>query len=187
MSMLPESFFLMFRRCFSALSRLLFVDEHLLGDLERVDAVFDEIGFEAGLQKVRHRLLHELVRDGLFRLVLVARLRGEVVGDKNDAVFDVLPGDTGFALLVFVVVLQILVDGVDKGGLRRLFGAAAVLEPRGVVVVFDALHLIRKAARAGELDLVFGLVLAVAAAALRLPEDGGWSGHLHPRSRRHSR
>ena len=66
MSMLPESFFLMFRRCFSALSRLLFVDEHLLGDLERVDAVFDEIGFEAGLQKVRHRLLHELVRDGLF-------------------------------------------------------------------------------------------------------------------------
>ena len=42
--------------------------------------------------------------------------------------------------------------------------------------MFDALHLIREAARAGELDLVFGLVLAVAAAALRLPEDGGGQG-----------
>ena len=42
--------------------------------------------------------------------------------------------------------------------------------------MLDALHLVRKAARAGELDLVFGLVLAVAAAALRLPEDGGGQG-----------
>ena len=44
--------------------------------------------------------------------------------------------------------------------------------------MLDALHLIREAARAGELDLVFGLVLAVAAAALRLPEDGGGQGVL---------
>ena len=42
--------------------------------------------------------------------------------------------------------------------------------------MLDALYLIREAARAGELDLVFGLVLAVAAAALRLPEDGGGQG-----------
>jgi len=55
---------------------------------------------------------------------------------------NVLPGDARLALLVFVVVLQILVDGVDKGSLRRLFGAAAVLEPRGVVIVLDELHLV---------------------------------------------
>ena len=40
------------------------------------------------------------------------------------------------------------------------------------MVVLDDVHAVGKAARAGELDLVFGLVLAVAAAALRLPENG---------------
>ena len=38
--------------------------------------------------------------------------------------------------------------------------------------MLNTLDLIGKAARAGELDLVFGLVVAVAAAALGLPEDG---------------
>ena len=46
------------------------------------------------------------------------------------------------------------------------------------MVVLDTLHLIGKAARAGELDLVFGLVVAVAAAALGLPEDGGGQSFL---------
>ena len=44
--------------------------------------------------------------------------------------------------------------------------------------MLNALHLVGKAARAGELDLVFGLVLTVAAAALGFPEDGGRQGVL---------
>ncbi len=44
--------------------------------------------------------------------------------------------------------------------------------------MLDALHLVGKAARAGELDLILGLVRAVAAAALRLPEDGRCEGVL---------
>ena len=46
------------------------------------------------------------------------------------------------------------------------------------MVVLDALDLVGKAARAGELYFILGLILAVAAAALGLPEDGRREGVL---------
>ncbi|CAN4028288.1 transcription antitermination factor NusB, partial [Dysosmobacter welbionis] len=68
------------------------------------------------------------------------------------------------------LVPQVLVDGGDKGGLGRLLRRAAVLQPGGVVVVLDDVHLIGKAAGHAELHLVLRLVRPVPALLLRLPE-----------------
>ena len=45
-----------------------------------------------------------------------------------------------------------------------------MLEPRGIVVVFKAVDAVREAQGGGDAHLVLGLVLAVAALALGLPE-----------------
>ena len=146
------------------------VQQHLLADLLCVKGVFNEVDLQVAAEELRHGLLDEFVGDGLLGLVLVAGLGGEVVADQHQAVLDIRPGDLALALLVLPLVPQVLVDGGDKGGLGRLFGASAVLQPGGVVVVLDDVHLIGKAAGHAELHLVLRLVRPVPALLLRLPE-----------------
>ena len=88
---------------------------------------YDEVDLQLGAEELRHGLLDELVVDGVFGLVFIAGLGGEVVGDQHQAVLDVLPGDLALALLILPLVPQVLVDGADEGGLRGLLRAAAVL------------------------------------------------------------
>ena len=69
-----------------------------------------------------------------------------------------------FALAFFVHVLLVQ-KGVylrHKSGLHGLVRAAAVLEPGGVVVIFQQLYLVGKAEGRVHFHLVIGLVLAVA-------------------------
>ena len=146
------------------------VDEDLLGDLLGVEGVFDEVDLQLALQKLRHGLLDEFVVDGLLGLVLVGGLGGEVVGDKDQAVLDVVPGELALALLVLALGLQVAVDGGDEGGAHRLLRGAAVLQPGGVVVVLDDLHPVREAEGDRQLHLVVGLVGPVPALPLGLPE-----------------
>ena len=146
------------------------VQQHLLADLLCVKGVFNEVDLQVAAEELRHGLLDEFVGDGLLGLVLVAGLGGEVVADQHQAVLDIRPGDLALALLVLPLVPQVLVDGGDKGGLGRLLRRAAVLQPGGVVVVLDDVHLIGKAAGHAELHLVLRLVRPVPALLLRLPE-----------------
>ena len=102
---------------------------------------------EAAAEKLRHGLLHEFIRDGLFRLVLIGCLRGEAVRHQNQAVLHVLERDLGLGLRILVLRFEIGVDRVDEGVADGLFRRAAVFEPRGIVVIFDAVHLIGEAER----------------------------------------
>ena len=146
------------------------VHQHLLGDLLRVEMVLDEINFQIRPQEFRHGLLHELVGDGFFRLVLVTGLGGEVVGDKDQAVLNILPCDLAFIFLIFVLIPQVLIYCGDKSAFCCLFRRAAMLQPGGVVVVLDDLHFVGKAAGGRELHLVFRLIRTVPAPLFRLPE-----------------
>ena len=148
------------------------VDEHLLHDLVGGVFVLNQVGRQALLEECCHGLLDEAVVDGLLGLVLVRRLGGEAVGHQHQAVLDVLPLD---GTLVFVVLALLLDVGVDRAGKRAagsLFGRAAVLEPRRVVVVLLHLEGAREAQAGRDLDVVVGQVLTVAAAAVRLDEEG---------------
>ena len=80
-------------------------------------------------EKFRHGVLHEFVRDGLFCLVLIRGLRGEAVRHQHQTVGHVLKRDLRFGLRVFVRLLAVGVDGVDKGVFDGLFRRAAVFEP----------------------------------------------------------
>ena len=60
---------------------------------------------------------------------------------------DSLKADGALALLIEVLVLEILVDLVDKGRADGVLRAAAVLEPGRVVVILQHLHLVGEAER----------------------------------------
>ena len=154
------------------------VDEHLLGDLPRVQGILNEVDLQLGPQKLGHGLLDKLVVDGLLGLVLVGGLGGEVVAHQHQAVLHVGPGDLALALLVFALGLEVGVDAIHEGGLHRLLRGAAVLQPGGVVVVLDDLHRVGEAKGDGELHLVLGLVRPVPAPPLGLPEHGQGEGVL---------
>ncbi len=49
------------------------VDQDLVGGAVGLGLVFDEVDLQLAPEKVRHRLLDELVGDGLFRLVFHRR------------------------------------------------------------------------------------------------------------------
>ena len=121
-------------------------------------------------KKLRHRVLHKFVRDGLFRLILIGGLRRKAVCHQHQTVGHVLKRDLRFRLRVFVRRLEIRVDGVDERVFGRLLRRTAILEPRRVVIVLEAVDLVRKAQRRRNFHLVFWLILAVAALALGLPE-----------------
>ena len=153
------------------------VDQDLLGDLVRLGLVLDEVDLESLLEELGHRLLNEPVRDGLLGLVLIGGLGRKAVGHEHKAVENILIRYLALVLVVLVVLLEVGVDGGDERRAHRLVRRAAVLEPRRVVVVFDARDRRGEAERAGQLDLVFRLVRAVAAAPLAFKE-------LHRRQRR---
>ena len=67
--------------------------------------------------------------------------------------------------------LKVAVDLVDEGRAHRVFRAAAVFQPRGVVVILQQLYLIREAKSCAHLDLVFRLVVPVAAGGLALTAE----------------
>ena len=157
-------------------------DEDLPGGFLGGLGVLDEENLQVFPEKVRHALLNEAVVDGLFGLVLVRGLGGEVVGDEDEGLLDVGPGDLGFGLVVFAVLLEPPVHGGEEGRAHGLFGGAAVLQPGGVVVMLDGMRRRAEAEGAGELDFIVGLVRPVPAHPLAGPElDGGvgvFSGQL---------
>ena len=132
--------------------------------------MLDEIDLKLGAEKLRHGLLDELVRDGLFRLVFVGRDGRKAVRDENQTVLHVLKADFALAFLVLTLLLDVGVDGGGEGALRGLFRRAAVLQPGRVVVVFNVIDAVGKAERRRDLHLILRLVRAVAAAALGLDE-----------------
>ncbi len=146
------------------------VDEHLLADLVCVEGVLDEIDLQLGAEEIGHSLLDEFVVDGLFSLVLVAGLGGEVVGDQHQAVLDVVEADLALRLLVLAQLLEPGVDGGDEGGFHGLLRAAPVLQPGGVVVVLHDGHPVGEAEGDRQLHLVLRLVLPVPALPLGLPK-----------------
>ena len=121
-------------------------------------------------EELRHRILHEFIRDRLFCLVLIGGLRREAVCHQHQTVRHVLKRDLRFRLRVFVRRLEIRVDRVDERVFGRLLRRTAILEPRRVVIVLEAVDLIGKAQRRRNFHLVFRLILAVASLALSLPE-----------------
>ena len=149
------------------------VQQHLFADLLRVKGVFNKVDLQVAAEELRHGLLDEFVGDGLFRLVFIAGQRGKRTGHHHQTILHIVPVDFALALLILPLVPQVLVDGGDKGGLGRLLRRAAVLQPGGVVVVLDDVHLIGKAAGHTELHRVFRLVRPVPALLLRLPAPSG--------------
>lgn len=84
----------------------LLIDEHLLAGLFGLVGVLDEVDLKLMLQELGHSLGHKLVRDGLFRLVLVARAGGEAGRDKHKAVLHVGKGDRTLVLFVQALVFS---------------------------------------------------------------------------------
>ena len=74
------------------------------------------------LEPLGHRFLDKDVCDRLFRLVCVARLRGEVRADEHKTVRNVLPFYCFFALVVLVVVFEIRVNLRQKRLFHRVLG-----------------------------------------------------------------
>ncbi len=99
------------------------VHQHLLGDLLRIEVVLDEVNLQIRPQELRHGLLHELVGDGFFRLVLVAGLGREVVGDEDQAVLNILPCDLAFVFLIFVLIRRYLSTAETKAFFVAFSGA----------------------------------------------------------------
>ena len=138
--------------------------------------VLDEKYLQLLAQELGHGVLDELVGDGLFGLVFIAGLGGEVTAHQQQALLHVGEGDLAFALGVFVVLPQIFVQRRHKGQAGGLVGAAAVLQEAGVVIVLHQVHPVGKAPGDVQLHLVFGLVRPVPALALRLPAHGPGDG-----------
>ena len=148
------------------------VDEHLIGDPVGLRLVLYKINLQLFLEEIRHRLADEAVGDGFFRLVFVGRARGEAVRHKDQAVGNVRECDLALIFLILVRFFDVSVDRVDERGLGRGVRRAAVLEPRGVVVILDGVRPVGEAERRRHAYLVFGLILAVLALSLGLDEIG---------------
>ena len=131
-----------------------------------------KVDFQLVLEELRHGLGHKLVGDGLFGLVLVAGAGGEAGGNQNQAVLHIVEGDEAFVFLVQTLIFQPVVDLVDKGQADSAVRAAAVLQPRRVVIVFQRLHRVGKAERHVHFDLIFRLIITVAA-------DCGTGAEMH--------
>ena len=141
----------------------LLIDEHLLAGLLGLIGVLDEVDFDLMLEELGHGLRHKLVRDGFFRLVLIAGAGREAGRDEHQTVLHVGKSDRAFVLFVQAFVFQPRVDLADEGRAHGAVRASAVFEPAGVVVVFKALHGVGEGECDVHLDLIVGLVSAVAA------------------------
>ena len=135
-------------------------------------------------EKVRHPLLEEAVVHRLLGLVLIGGLGGEVVGDEEEGLLHVRPGDLGLVLVVLAVLLEIGVHGGEEGRAHGLLRGAPVLQPGGVVVVLHNMRRRAEAEGAGEFDFIVGLVRPVPPGPLPGPELDGGVGVV-PRQFRH--
>ena len=81
------------------------VDQYLVGDLLGVDGVLDEIDAQLFFQEVGHGLLDKFVVDGLLGLVLIGGLGGEIVGDQDQRILNILEGDLALVLIVLALLL----------------------------------------------------------------------------------
>ena len=172
-----ERFFDALARFFRVLAALL-VHQHLLADLLGLLRLFQKIHFQIMLEEVGHSLRDKFIGDGLFGLILVAGTGGKAGGYIHQTVLHVLKADGALALFVQVLFLQVLVDLVDKGGAHCVLRAAAVLQPRRVVVVFQQLYLIRETKSRTHAHLVVRLILAVPAHSLALAAEHRGQGVL---------
>ena len=128
----------MLTRAFSACSRVAsLVDEHLIGNAVGLGLVFNKVYLQLFLEEIRHCLADEAVGDGFFRLVFVGCARGEAVRHKDQAVGNIREGDLALIFLILVGFFNVSVDRVNERGLGRGVRRAAVLEPRGVVVILN--------------------------------------------------
>ena len=155
---------------FSVLAALL-VDQHLLAGFFGLVGVLDEIDLQLVLEKVGHSLGHKLVGDGLFGLVFRSWCGWK--SWRTPA-----PGSPArqakvMALSFFLyrpLFFSQLLIWLTKARRTAPVGAAAVLQPAGVVVVFQRLHRVGEAEGHVHADLVLRLVGAVAAGGLPLAE-----------------
>ena len=99
----------------------------MAGDLLRRVGIFNEVYLQLLPQEVVHGVLDELIGNGLFGLVFVAGLGGEVVADQNQTILHIGIGDLALVLGVLAVVPEVLVNGVHKGQAGGLFRGAAML------------------------------------------------------------
>ena len=152
----------------------LLIDEHLLAGLFGLIGMLNEVDLDLMLEELGHGLRHKLVRDGLFRLVLIAGAGREAGRDKHQTVLHIGKGDRALVLLVQALGLQPAVDLADEGCAHGAVGASAMLQPAGVVVVFQTLHGVGECERHIHLDLIVRLVGAVAA-------GGGAAAEMHRR------
>ena len=77
-----------------------------------------------------------------------------------------------------VVLPEEFVEGGGEGGADRLVGAAAVLQPGGVVVILGLAEFLAEAEGCGDLQLHLGTVGRVPAPAFGLPENRHGEGIL---------
>ena len=148
--------------------------QDLPGGLLHGLGVFQQENLQVFPEEIGHALLDKPVVHRLFGLVFIGGLGGEVVGDEDEGLLDVGPGDLGLVFVVLAVLLQPSVHGREEGRAHGLFRGASVLQPGGVVVVLDDVAGGAEAEGAGELHLVVGLVRPVPAHPLPGPElDGG--------------
>ena len=164
-------------RFFRVLAALL-VHQHLLADLLGLLRLFKEVDLQVMLEEISHGLRDELVRDGLLGLVLVAGTGGEAGRDVDQAVLHILEADGTLALLIEVLVLQVFVDLIDKSRTDGVLWAAAVLQPGGVVIVFQQLHLIGEAEGSAHPHLIIRLILTVTAGGLAFAAEHRGQGIL---------
>ncbi len=121
-------------------------------------------------QKLIHRLIDKLVGDRLFGLVLIRSLGGKAARNQYQTILHIRKGDLAFPFVVLPGVFDVVVDHIDKRQLDRAFRGTAMLQKAGIVVILSLLHPVGKTTGHIQLDLVFRLVLPVAASALGLPK-----------------
>ena len=149
-------------RLFGVFAALL-IDKNLLAGLFGLVGVLNEVDLDLMLEELGHGLGHKFVCDGFLGLVLVARAGGEAGRHQHKAVLHIGEGNRTFVFLIQALVFQPGVDLADEGRAHSAVGAAAVLQPAGVVVVFQTLHGVGECERDVHLDLIVRLVGAVAA------------------------
>ena len=127
--------------------------------------VFDEINLELTAQQVRHGLLDALVCDGLLRLVFVGGDVREGGDHEDQAVLHIGKCDLALVLVVLVVLLEPGVNLAHERAAGRFVRRAAVLQPAGIVIVFELVDAVGEGERHIDLRLVLRLVGAVAHAS----------------------
>ena len=132
------------------------------------------------LEEIRHGFGDEFVGDCLFCLVFVRSLARERGGNKDKAVLNVLEAYFALVFEIFVVRFEVSVNLAYKGGFYRFFRRAAVFKVAGVMVIFNCLYFVGKAAGDLHFYFIFRFILAVASGSFALPELGSGEDSFFP-------